>query len=139
MKATIQINLETLKSIILNAENARQINDSLSRTVIIDQLKETDSHTGEDDVIVYQVNSYQDCDASPIFSTEKPKTIHLNYNNYVLQLSWKSDLKVTVRYYDSTTDIEIQDWNQIDRVSQKIITQIVDTYCEEQGLTKWTY
>ena len=79
MKTKIQISLETLERIVSEIKLQAGKNSSLSKTVLIEQVKEVDTYTGEDEIKVWQLNSYADCDKTLILETpEKPKRIALN-------------------------------------------------------------
>jgi oligoribonuclease NrnB/cAMP/cGMP phosphodiesterase (DHH superfamily) len=61
MKTTkIQISIEKLEQLIQDAKLARTTDNSLSHTLEIKVLKETDTLTGSDDVSVKIISSYQD-------------------------------------------------------------------------------
>lgn len=140
MKTKIQINLETLERIVSEIKLQATNNPSLSKTVIIEQVKETALHTGQDEVKVWQVNSYAECEETLILeTTEKPKRIALTYNQYQIEIKWFSDLRAFVTYNNTKTGEQVTKWEEIDKTSQMIISNIVDVYCTEQGLTKYSY
>lgn len=140
MKAKIQISLETLERIVSEIKLQATNNPSLSKTVILEQVEETPLHSGEDEIKVWQVNSYADCNETLILETpEKPKRISLTYNQYQIEIKWYSDLRAFVAYNNTKTGEQITKWEEIDKTSQMIISNIVDVYCTEQGLTKYSY
>lgn len=140
MKAKIQISLETLERIVSEIKLQATNNSSLSKTVLIEQVKETQLLLGEDEIKVWQVNSYAECEETLILeTTEKPAQFTLTYNQYQIEIKWHSDLRAFVTYNNTETGEQVTEWDEIDRISQRIISNIVDTFCTEQGLTKYSY
>lgn len=137
----IQIDLETLEKIVSEVKLQVAQDSSLSRTVILERLKETDSHTGEDEIKIYQVSSYSECNSKLIYTNEvKCQKQYLHFEKYRISITWfESDKKAVVEYYNIQTGGQIQDWNEIAPEHQVIITAIIDSFCSLKGLTKWIY
>lgn len=63
----IQLTLQQMRAIIDNAENKQKYDCSLSDTVIITVINETDRHTGGDTINAELVSNYQDCNSKNIY------------------------------------------------------------------------
>lgn len=62
----VQLTLQQLKAIINSAEKELKVNNSFSDTIIIDVKKQTDLLNGGDNISIYLVSSYQDCNSKQI-------------------------------------------------------------------------
>jgi len=69
MKNKLQITIEDLKKIIEEAEVAKKFNASLSNTIEIYLLRETDTHTGSDLISADIKSGYQECNSFHLMTT----------------------------------------------------------------------
>lgn len=141
MKTKIQISLETLERIVSEIKLQATNNPSLSKTVLIEQVKEVDTYTGEDEIKVWQLNSYAECDETLIYTNEK-KCLEqiLHFEQYEINITWfTSDKKAVIKYFYWGTKQEITGWDDITPEHQTMIDAIVDSFCSLKGLTKYIY
>jgi hypothetical protein len=64
---SIQVTIQQLESIIENAKKAKELDNSLSSTIIIDSTKPTDSHLGGDIINAYLKSGYSECNSKNIY------------------------------------------------------------------------
>lgn len=137
----IQISINTLKGIIKKVEDNLLKDDSLSATIILEQVIPTDTLNGNDVLNVYQVSAYQECNSKLIYEGNKNLLKqHLIFNNYEIKIEWfEGENRASISYYDTEKNEQITRWEDIGKMSQAIITSMVDAFCEYTKLTKWSY
>jgi len=64
----IQTTIDILERIVNAAKEARKYDDSLSLTIEIEQISETDLHLGSDHIGVILKSTYQECNGKVIFN-----------------------------------------------------------------------
>jgi len=64
---SIQITIQQLEAIIKSTKKAKELDNSLSDTIIIDSIKSTDLHLGGDDINAYLKSGYSECNSKNIY------------------------------------------------------------------------
>lgn len=67
----IQITIEQLEVIINEVINAKASDSSLSSTITLEQVKETDTHLGSDIVRVCVNSNYSECVGTAIYFNQR--------------------------------------------------------------------
>lgn len=63
----IQTTIEQLETIIAAAKNARKNNSSMSSTIVLEQLREVDTHLGSDFIGAELKCNYAECNNQAIY------------------------------------------------------------------------